>query len=147
MKMIRIWGLMLFLCVLVGQKLSAQISISWIQLGQISFELTEDQGNSFPYPSPKFPQSIQDLNGKEVIIKGYMIPMNIEGTEYAISAYPNSACFFCGAAGQESVMRLEVKDSRARYGVDEYRTFKGKLKLNHLPNDLLYIMTEAVEVK
>lgn len=124
----------------------AQVAVSWIQLGQISYELTEG-GESFTFPNPQFPQDVKDLNGKEVIIKGYMIPMDVEGTEYAISAYPNSACFFCGAAGQESVMRLEIKDKRAKYGVDEFRVFKGKLTLNHLPNDLLYIMTEAVEIK
>lgn len=125
----------------------AQKEISWMELGQISFEMTEGGQEWGSFPSPHFPQKIKDLDGKEVLIKGYMIPMNIEGTEYAISAYPNSSCFFCGAAGQESVMRLEIKDKRARYGVDEYKTFKGILKLNHLPNDLLYIMTEAVEVK
>lgn len=125
----------------------AQLTVSWIQLGQISYELTEGGSGNFSFPSPQFPQDIKSLDGKEVIIKGYMIPMDVEGTEYAISAYPNSACFFCGAAGQESVMRLEIKDKRARYGVDEFRSFKGILRLNYLPNDLLYIMTEAVELK
>ena len=139
--------LLVLLCCGWGKAASAQTPISWIQFGQISFEINRTEEGTFSFPSPQFPQNIQDLNGQEVEIKGYVIPMDVEGTSYALSAYPNSSCFFCGAAGQESIMRMELTDYRIRYGVDEYRTFKGILKLNHLPNDLLYILTEAKEVK
>ncbi|MEO0896646.1 MAG: DUF3299 domain-containing protein [Bacteroidota bacterium] len=125
----------------------AQTPITWIQLSQISFGMNQTEDGQFSYPIPSFPEDIKALNEKEVIIKGYMIPLNIEGTEYAISAFPNAACFFCGAAGQESVMRIEIKNSRRKYAVDSFKTFKGTLHLNYLPDDLLYILKEAEEVK
>ncbi len=120
----------------------SQTKLTWIELGNMAFEV--GQGGM---STPDFSEKIKHLDGKEVIIEGYVIPMDVEGKTYALSAYPNASCFFCGAAGQESIMRMELKDHRIRYAVDEYHVFKGKLVLNYLPNDFFYILKEAEEIK
>ncbi|MEO0582429.1 MAG: DUF3299 domain-containing protein [Bacteroidota bacterium] len=127
--------------------IKAQVDVSWMQLERIEYELRDESGSGFSLPIPKFSNEIKDLAGKKVRIKGYVIPLNIEGTEYAISAYPNASCFFCGSAGQESVMRLTLKDKRVKYNVDEFLEFEGELKLNYLPDDLMYALEGSVEVK
>ncbi len=119
-----------------------QTTITWIELGNLAFEV--GQGGM---STPDFSEKIKQLEGQEVIIEGYVIPMDVEGKSYALSAFPNASCFFCGAAGQESILRLELVDYRIKYAVDEYHTFKGKLSLNYLPDDFFYILKEAEEVK
>ncbi|MEM6963324.1 MAG: DUF3299 domain-containing protein, partial [Bacteroidota bacterium] len=62
-----------------------------------------------------------------------------------LSKNPNSSCFFCGGAGPETVLELELKPSAIeRYEVDDLKTFKGILKLNKI-NDkhLTYLLTDA----
>jgi len=108
---------------------TAQI-IDWKVLAKVDFV---DQ--YFPeyeawYLIPKFQEEVKALDQKPVIIKGYLIPMDVEGGEYALSAYPFSACFFCGGAGPESVIKLELAEKTERYETDDIVTFSGTLELN-----------------
>ncbi|MEL6696497.1 MAG: DUF3299 domain-containing protein [Bacteroidota bacterium] len=140
-------GILLVIFSFSTYTLKAQVDVSWMQLERIEYELRDESGSGFSLPIPKFSNEIKNLEGKKVRVKGYVIPLNIEGTEYAISAYPNASCFFCGSAGQESVMRLTLKDKRVKYNVDEFLEFEGELKLNYLPDDLMYALEGSVEVK
>ena len=93
---------------------------------------------------PTFGQSVKQLEGKEVKIKGYLIPVDEEQNIYVISAQPMAMCFFCGGAGPESIMELQLKNKKQRFKTDEVRTIKGKLALN--PTDiehLNYILKNA----
>ncbi|MEL6626595.1 MAG: DUF3299 domain-containing protein [Bacteroidota bacterium] len=140
-------GILLVIFSFSTYALKAQVDVSWMQLERIEYELRDESGSGFSLPIPKFSNEIKNLEGKKVRVKGYVIPLNIEGTEYAISAYPNASCFFCGSAGQESVMRLTLKDKRVKYNVDEFLEFEGELQLNYLPDDLMYALEGSVEVK
>ncbi|MEO0639095.1 MAG: DUF3299 domain-containing protein, partial [Bacteroidota bacterium] len=133
-------GILLVIFSFSTYTLKAQVDVSWMQLERIEYELRDESGSGFSLPIPKFSNEIKNLEGKKVRVKGYVIPLNIEGTEYAISAYPNASCFFCGSAGQESVMRLTLKDKRVKYNVDEFLEFEGELQLNYLPDDLMYAL-------
>lgn len=94
---------------------------------------------------PTFGPGIKKLENKEVIIKGYVIPVDAATNMYVLSAFPYSQCFFCGGAGPESVMSLKPKKGAShKYKTDEMHTFKGKLKLN--ADDIYemnYILEEA----
>ena len=140
-------GILLVIFSFSTYALKAQVDVSWMQLERIEYELRDESGSGFSLPIPKFSNEIKNLEGKKVRVKGFVIPLNIEGTEYAISAYPNASCFFCGSAGQESVMRLTLKDKRVKYNVDEFLEFEGELQLNYLPDDLMYALEGSVEVK
>jgi hypothetical protein len=117
-------------------------TISWKDLKDVRFKkkLNPEVGMVFLYP--EFGLKVKALSGKELIIKGYTIPINTEGT-YVISQYPMSQCFFCGGAGPESMIELRLKKKR-RFKTDEIHTFKGKLRLN--PDnieELNYVFEEA----
>lgn len=111
-----------------GQK-EADI-IDWEFLSDVKF--VDRYFNEYEawYLVPEFSDKIKKLNGKQVIIKGYVIPLDVDGGEYALSAYPFSACFFCGGAGPETVMNLKFDHKPKRYKTDDIVTFTGVLELN-----------------
>ena len=102
----------------------------------------------FKVDVPVFSDQIQKLEGKEILIKGYIIP--VEGykshKEFVFSAFPYNMCFFCGGAGPETVM--EVQASEAIKYTAESVTIRGKLSLNSTDvNQLMYALTDAELVK
>ena len=65
------------------------------------------------------------------------------GDTYILSANPFSSCFYCGGAGQESVMELRLKKKKAKFELDQIVTFAGRLRLNDQEMELNYILEEA----
>ncbi|MDP5169663.1 MAG: DUF3299 domain-containing protein [Bacteroidia bacterium] len=97
---------------------------------------------------PVFGEKIKARAGSTVMISGYVIPVD-PGDEntpgrYVLSANPFSACFFCGNAGPESVVELELADPDQMFANDEFRSFTGKLQLNDEDVDKLnYLLVDA----
>ena len=125
----------LFLILLLGCNASAQAQktaqiIDWKVLAKVDFVDKYFPDFEAWYLIPKFQEEVRALDQKPVIIKGYVIPMDVEGGEYALSAYPFSACFFCGGAGPESVIKLELAEKTERFQTDDIITFSGTLELN-----------------
>ena len=79
---------------------------------------------------PTFGPNINKLNGKEILLTGYVLPIDAESNLYALSAFPFSACFFCGGAGPESVVGLKFKKNGRKFKTDERHTMRGIVKLN-----------------
>ena len=134
--------LMIFMLGLNVKQEQTPTTITWTDLKDVRFrkKYNEEVGMVFLYPS--FGPKVKALSGKELIIKGYTIPINTEGT-YVISQYPMAQCFFCGGAGPESMIELRLKKKK-RFKTDEIHIFKGKLRLN--PDnieELNYIFEEA----
>jgi len=117
---------------LVTSFLAAQnsIPVSWDQLGDIRFEEAYDEEMEEKYDRPIFGPSVQMLEGSDVKLTGYVIPMDITANLYAVSRFPFSSCFFCGNAGPETVIVLEMSDDSHTFKNDDRRTFCGRLKLN-----------------
>ena len=127
------------------QGLSAQESITWKTLEDVSYEMSYDSTADYVMMTPVYGESLNKLQGQEVEIKGYILPMDTEGSAYVLSAFPFSSCFFCGGGGKETVVELMLEGDQS-YTVDQVKTFKGKLKLNDDPFGLNYILEEAKEV-
>jgi|GEM_PF-292028 len=127
------------------------IKINWQMLSFVNFEekYTEEVGAYVPYPI--FAPEVQGLDGKKVEIKGYVIPVEElqDQSIIVLSAYPFSQCFFCGNAGPESVMDIQLENpQKYRFKKDDYTTFRGTLKLNdHDLNFLNYILNNAEVVE
>ncbi len=122
--------------------------ITWKTLGEVKFteKYVEKYQDWFLFPN--FGPTVKSLDGEKVAVKGYVIPIDLEEGLYALSAFPFAACFFCGAAGMESVMTLNMKKAKRRYNTDDVVTFKGVMRLN--ANDVeefYYILDNAEEVK
>lgn len=120
------------------------VPVTWQQLGDVRFEEAYDQNSDMYYDRPIFGPMVEALEGKKVAIQGYVIPMDVELNYYVVSAFPFSSCFFCGGAGPESVVDLQLTDRDLTFKNDERATFCGKLRLNRgnffqLP----YILEEA----
>ena len=96
---------------------------------------------------PEFPEEVIKLDKQEVYIKGYVIPVDLSGDLFALSAYPFSSCFFCGGAGPESVIGLKMESS-SRYTTDQIVTFTGVLSIsNKYESEFFYTLENAKEYK
>jgi len=128
----------------IAISVSAQGDI-WQQLSKITYKKEYSEIMGFKVDVPVFAEALQQLDGTEITIKGYIIP--IEGykshTEFVFSAFPYSMCFFCGGAGPETVMEVFAIEG-VKY-TDDPVTLKGTLSLNDSDiNRLIYSLTEAV---
>jgi len=120
----------------------------WKTLAKITYKKEYDDFLGFKIDKPVFSEEIKALDGKEVTVKGFIIP--VEGykshKEFIFSAFPYSMCFFCGGAGPESVMEV-VAIEPVTYSAESI-VLKGKLKLNSDDvNKLMYALTDARIVK
>lgn len=110
----------------------------------ISFKDIYLEGEDMYVYFPVFSQKQRELENKQVTISGYIIPIDVELNQYVLSAYPFSACFFCGAAGPESVMAIYFAREGRTYKTDERVTLTGNLRLNETDIDeLVYILEDA----
>lgn len=106
------------------------VKISWETLRDVTFKKKWYPEESVYMLYPTFGPNINKLNGKEILLTGYVLPIDAESNLYALSAFPFSACFFCGGAGPESVVGLKFKKNGRKFKTDERHTMRGILKLN-----------------
>lgn len=130
-------------CLATFQQAHAQAPI-WKTLAKITYKKEYNEDMGFKVDVPVFSDEVKGLAGKEVTVKGYIIP--VEGykghKEFIFSAYPYNMCFFCGGAGPETVM--EVFASESIDYTAEPITIKGKLGLNATDiNRLIYSLSDA----
>ena len=125
---------------LVFLTLMAQLptELSWKQLMSVEFEKDE-----FGEPIPIFSKELQSYNFQTITIEGFMIPVDVDGNYYVLSAFPYASCFFCGNAGPESVVELRLAKKGQRFQMDDARKFKGMLVLSQTPNGLIYVLEDA----
>ena len=120
------------------------VKLSWEVLRDVTFKKKWYAEESVYMLYPTFGQNVQKLNGKTVELTGYVLPVDLEAGVYVLSAFPYSACFFCGGAGPESVVSLKFKKTGKKFKTDERRSFQGTFKLN-ADNiyELNYILADA----
>jgi len=112
-------------------EIRSQEYVDWGALADVKFNEIIDQNSGLSLLEATFSEWLLSMDGKEVMVTGYMIPLDPFGTSYVISRNPNSSCFFCGGAGPETIIALYLKPSAVkRYETDQYLTFKGTLQLN-----------------
>lgn len=119
--------------------------LTWRTLAEVSFEHRWDKNAQMEVSVPHFQTPILKMDGQEVAISGYVIPVDVEMGYYVISAYPFAACFFCGGAGPESVVDLHFREKK-HFKTDERLTICGTFSLNRtdlyqLPYQLLNAYT------
>ncbi|NID13294.1 DUF3299 domain-containing protein [Fibrivirga algicola] len=129
---------------LVKPTVADPVKLSWESLRDVTFKKKWYAEESVYMLYPTFGPAIQKMSGKPVELTGYVLPVDLESNVYVLSAFPYSACFFCGGAGPESVVSLKFKKPGRKFKTDERRTFRGTLKLN-ADNiyELNYIIADA----
>lgn len=137
-----------YLCTLLFfayfSQLFAQETITWAVLQDVKFEYKQNEVLDAYMLSPTFGEQVKAVEGQEVEISGFMIPLDVQASEYVLSGVTMNACFFCGGAGPESVMELEFSESGQSFETDQYLTFIGTLRLNETDvARLTYILENA----
>lgn len=127
--------------------LAAQTALDWQMLAKVAFVPEQDPLGGYPITRPVFDEEVRALAGETVSIQGYMLPVDTEGRQYVLSAFPYASCFFCGGAGRESVMALELLPGHRRFQPDEYLRLVGKLALSEEEYDLIYRLEAAKAVE
>lgn len=123
------------------------IDISWIDLADVTFEDKYYEEIKQYLMFPKFGDRVMRLKDQKVVLPGYVIPADVENGIFVLSAFTLSSCFFCGAAGPESVVQLNLAEGQREFRTDEWVTFKGTLRLNSDDIDQLnYILDDGEEV-
>lgn len=131
----------------VGSSIAQQNKNIWKTLSKITFTKEYDELLGFKIDKPVFSESVKALEGQEIVVKGYVIP--VEGyknhKEFIFSAFPYNMCFFCGGAGPETVMEVEATEG-VKYTTEQI-VLKGTLSLNNKDiNHLMYKLSEAERI-
>jgi len=134
--------ILVFCLALLADLQSFAQDLTWKVLADVSWERKYNKEYDEHINYPKFGAKVQPFEGKEVVIKGYLLPVEVEGDYIVISAFPYQSCFFCGGAGVESVMEVYLKKKKTVKAMQI--KIKGKLKLNvNDVNHLVYLLKDA----
>ncbi|WP_229239024.1 DUF3299 domain-containing protein [Emticicia sp. C21] len=131
-------------CICFSWQISPQ-KITWKDLQDVRFRKKFNKQENMIFLYPLFGEKVKALEGKEVEIRGYMIPVNPNENIYVLSANPMAACFFCGGSGPESIIQLKLKNPK-RLVTDEIWTVRGTLRLNADNIDELNYILQSTEL-
>lgn len=115
----------------------------WTTLAEVGFENRKDK-EGYEVEVPLFSKHLKTFQGKKIKIKGYVIPLAEVGEQsrFMLSALPFNLCYFCGAAGPETVM--EIDSSEKIKFTTKAIVMEGVLMLNDKdPNHHMYILKSA----
>jgi hypothetical protein len=115
--------------------------VSWRLLGQVELVKAKDRF------MPQFAKGVTDLNNKEVLLQGFMMPLQPgdKQTHFVLSAMPQS-CMFCVPGGPEQLVEVRTK-SAVKYTFEAV-VLKGRLAvLKDDPTGVFYRLSDAVPAK
>lgn len=122
----------------------AQTTNAWKTLSRVDYKTRFDELTQFEEEYPIFSEQVKALDGTEITLEGWMIPLDeLRGENYfVLSSLPFANCFFCGGAGPETVM--EIFSKKQIDFTEKKIKVTGKLKINaDDPLRLMYILNEA----
>jgi hypothetical protein len=119
----------------------------WALFAKTKFDAKYNEKAGEYFLMPTFSDDLKALVGKDIMLEGYYLPIDVEGDQYLIiSKFPYSQCFFCGGAGPESIAEVYFKAKHDKFTADQYIRIKGKLKLNEGDIDHGNFMVEGAEL-
>ena len=117
---------------------SAQEVLPW-ELLAIPYSTTSDG-----LYEPQFPSWLDRYQNQEILIQGYLVPIDVEGNQYALSRYAFSSCFFCGNAEPNTVVELIFTERPDNFITDQFVVVKGILMFNsENPFRLFFILQQT----
>lgn len=134
----------LSIALVIGAFVAEAQPTDWSKLSQVTFVSSFDENWGMEVKKPVFSGSVMSLQGKEVVLDGYIYPL--EGKKassyFVLSALPLSSCFFCGKGGPETV--VEVNAQKPIPYTDKKIVLKGKLLVKDAdPQGIIYSLQEA----
>ena len=134
---------MIFLVLLFQPQLTG-----WDLLSTVEIVIGYDDFMGAEVEKPKFSEQLKLREGKEVTLEGFIIPLQQKTAQqyFILSRFPYQSCFFCGAAGPETVVEV-YSDRKVNY-TDERVRVTGKLRLNRdNALNLFYILEDCTVEK
>ena len=103
---------------------------TWDVLATTDVEIGTDPFLNEAIELPVFSEQVKALDGTEITLEGFVIPLQqqVDQRYFVLSRFPFQSCFFCGAAGPETVAEVYA-DEEFRY-TDEQVRVTGTLELN-----------------
>ncbi|WP_299534651.1 hypothetical protein [Ulvibacterium sp.] len=123
-------SILLFLFIIFSCSLAkAQEKLTWEDFADVSFEPVYNKKYDVHFLMPKFGEKIQSHQGKQVSIIGYFLDISGSGEIFLVSQNPMASCFFCGAAGPETIIEVDFTE-KPPFKTDQIVTVTGVLELN-----------------
>lgn len=124
---------------------NAQVELTWDDLADVTYDEQFDKELDGYWLIPNFGKSIKSYNNKEVSLEGYLLLLDLDNEVVVLSKNTYSACFFCGLAGPESILELQLRKPTKGIKMDQRAKVTGKLVLNRDDFDHFnYILKDAV---
>jgi hypothetical protein len=117
---------------------NAQMNVAWETLGQVKLVKADGQF------VPEFEAAVQQLEGQQVRLKGFMLPLDQASKQqhFILSANPVANCFFCMPGGPESLVEIKA-DKAVEFSYDPIE-ISGTLELlQDDPMGMYYRITSA----
>lgn len=122
---------------------TAQQKLTWKDFADINFEPEYNVEYDFHFLMPTFGKKILSYRGKKISIKGYFLDISGSGEVFLVSENPMATCFFCGAAGPETIIQVNFIKNPS-FKTDQIVTITGILELNkNNVDNCNYILKEA----
>lgn len=116
-------------------------TITWQILNELEYKEAPHDVYGTVY-LPTFSKPIKKFANKQVIIRGYLVP--VDKTTWALSKNTYAACFFCGKAGPETVLGLKFKGDPGKLKMDANALITGKFILNGTDvDDWMYSLVDV----
>lgn len=130
-------------CIVTMFPAGAQDQNLWPTLAQVQFQNKKDK-SGYDVEVPVFSKHLKTFQGKKIQLKGYIIPLEELGGQgkFMLSSLPFNLCYFCGAAGPETV--VEVQSPEKVKFTTKPVLMEGILTLNDTdPEHHIYILKSA----
>lgn len=122
------------------------IQLDWDTLSDVEFEFDYKEEEDVYYLKPNFGKKIQSFTGNKIRITGFFLNISGDGDVLLVSRNPMASCFYCGAAGPESVVEVNFMEQPS-FKTDQIVTVTGILELNYSDDDHFnYILNEATGI-
>ncbi len=108
---------------------TAQQLLTWDDFADVNFEAEFNEKYEVYFLMPTFGKTIKSYSGKKITIKGYFLDISGSGDIFLVSRNPMASCFFCGAAGPETIIEVNFKE-KPPFRTDQIVTVTGLLQLN-----------------
>lgn len=106
------------------------VTINWETLADVSFTTEYVEKYDANFFVPAFSPQVKALEGKEVVLKGYMLPVAPEEDLFILSKNTYASCFFCGVGGPETIVEIQFQPGHPQFKMDQVVKVKGILSLN-----------------
>lgn len=102
----------------------------WDAFNTLMYKVTKKDGQTLY--TPHFPESLNRLNGKRVVLRGYMIPIGHGRRHdvFLLSVLPIHQCMFCGQNGIPPMAEVTLSGNKRILFTEDPITIRGTVYLN-----------------